>query len=302
MPPGWSGAVAKPLVDITLPRWNGEHAKPLIGVLGIKDDSNSSHMRGAAQAPRIIRETFLSDSSNTYCEHGLDIEAFMQDFRDIPEQADVHELIDDYMKEIVVHKKFYPLMLGGDHSITFPLIKAVNKHLYPNITIVHFDAHPDLYPDFQGNPHSHASPFARILETPGLCSQLISIGIRTTTPAQLAQMHKYGVCVIEARNFPAHGKDCADILKKFIKHDTPVYISFDMDVIEPGLAPGVSHRESGGLTVRQVIDAIHSVPGRVVGADLVEFNPQRDVSGVTAAVAAKLMKELASKIIWSNKI
>lgn len=283
-----------------LPRWNGGDAKAMVGVLGIKDDINSSHLRGASHAPRVIRETFLSDSSNTYCEHGLDIETFMQDFSDIPEQEDVHEMVDEYMKEIIQKKKLYPLTLGGDHSISFPVMKAVCKYLHPNLTIVHFDAHPDLYPDFQNNPHSHASPFARILETPGLCQKLISIGIRTTTPAQRDQIKKYGVYVVEARDFPAHGKDCGDLLKPFIAPDTPVYISFDMDVIEPGMAPGVSHRESGGLTVRQVIDAIHSVPGRVVGADLVEFNPHRDLSGVTAAVATKLMKELASKIVRSN--
>lgn len=273
---------------------------PKIGLLGVKDDSNSSFMRGASQAPRYIRDAFLSSSSNTFCEHGLDIEANIRDFRDIT-QPDARGIIDELIKDIVVSNKLSPLILGGDHSISFPVVQAVSKYLNTPLVIVHFDAHPDIYPDFEGNPHSHASPFARILENNGLCRQLISIGIRTTTPAQQVQLDKYNVKVVHAKDFPAHGKDCGALLTRYINPNTPVYISVDMDVIEPGMAPGVSHREGGGLTVRQVVDAIQTIPGRVVAADLVEFNPTRDVDGITGVVAAKLMKELASKIIRSQQ-
>ena len=270
-----------------------------IGLLGVKDDGNSSFMRGASQAPRYIRDVFLSSSSNTFCEHGLDIEAHIRDFRDIS-QPDARAIIDEFIKEIVVTNKLSPLILGGDHSISFPVVQAVSKYLSTPLVIVHFDAHPDIYPDFEGNPHSHASPFARILENSGLCQQLISIGIRTTTPVQQTELDKHNVQVIHAKDFPAHGRDCAALLAKYITSTTPVYISVDVDVIEPGLAPGVSHREGGGLTVRQVVDAIQSIPGRVVAADLVEFNPVRDVDGITGVVAAKILKELASKIIRSQ--
>jgi agmatinase len=270
-----------------------------VGILGIRDDSNSSFMRGASQAPRIIRETFLSESSNTYCEHGLDIEAITTDFRDIS-QPDTHELVDEFMRNIMVTNSLQPLTLGGDHAISYPVVRAVSRILNKPLTIVHFDAHPDVYPDFENNPFSHASPFARILETTGVCHKLIALGIRTATPIQRAQYAKYGVSCLEAKDFPAHGRDCATFLQPLIAPTDPVYISFDMDVIEPGLAPGVSHREGGGISVRQAVDAIHAIPGRVVGADLVEFNPLRDISGVTAAVAAKLFKELASKIARSS--
>ncbi len=271
-----------------------------IGLLGVKDDGNSSFMRGASQAPRYIRDAFLSSSSNTFCEHGLDIEAHIQDFRDIS-QPDARGIIDEFIKDIVITNKLSPLILGGDHSISFPIVQAVRKYLNTPLVIVHFDAHPDIYPDFEGNPHSHASQFARILENVGLCQQLISIGIRTTTPVQQAELDKHNVQVIHAKDFPAHGKDCASFLAQYITPTTPVYISVDVDVIEPGMAPGVSHREGGGLTVRQVVDAIQSIPGRVVAADLVEFNPVRDVDGITGVVAAKIMKELASKIIRSQQ-
>ena len=276
-----------------------ENVTKRIGLFGIRDDSNSSFMRGSSQAPRIIRETFLSSSSNTYCEHGVDIEAHIQDFRDISE-PDTHELTDEFIHNIIVNHKLSPLTLGGDHSISNPVIQAVSKYLRTPLTIIHFDAHPDMYPNFEENPFSHASPFARICEASGVCKKLIALGIRCTNPVQRDQYTKYDVTVLEARNFPAHGRDCAPLLESLIGPDDPVYISFDVDVIEPGLAPGVSHRESGGISVRQAVDAIHAIPGRVVGADIVEFNPLRDVQGVTAAVAAKLLKELASKIIRSQ--
>lgn len=130
------------------------------------------------------------------------------------------------------------------------------------ITIVHFDAHPDLYPNFQENPFSHASPFARILEQPGLCSQLISFGIRTSTPIQTQIANKYRVFHIHARDYPNEGYKIGGFLEKLYQEREPlVYLSIDMDVLDPAFAPGVSHREPGGLSTRQLIDAIHSIPG-----------------------------------------
>jgi arginase len=270
-----------------------------VGLFGIRDDSNSSFMSGASLAPSAIRGAFSSPSSNTFCEHGVDIEAVMSDFGDI-RQPDTHALVDEYIHNIMIKHKFLPIVMGGDHSVSFPVVKAVTRYLGQPVTIVHFDAHPDVYPDFEGNPHSHASPFARILETNNMCKKLVAIGIRCLNPVQREQYAKYKVSALEAKDFPAHGRDCAAFLQPLIAPTDLVYISFDMDVIEPGLAPGVSHREGGGLTVRQVVDAIHAVPGKVIGADLVELNPKQDVSGVTAVVAAKVMKELVSKMVRSN--
>ena len=166
-------------------------------------------------------------------------------------------------------------------------------------TLVHFDAHPDIYDSFEGSRSSHACQFARICEE-NLVAQLISIGVRTVTPHQRDQMRKFGVSVVEAREVGASGARMGDVLRGLVRDQgLPVYVSLDLDVLELGLAPGVSHREAGGLTPRQVIDALHALPGRVLGADLVEYNPTRDVNGLTAAIAGKLLKELAAKIIAS---
>jgi agmatinase len=179
-----------------------------------------------------------------------------------------------------------PLSLGGDHSITYPIVKAVAER-NPELTIFHFDAHPDLYEEFEGNRLSHACPFARIMEA-GLAKRLVQVGIRTLNRHQWEQAQRFGVEVVEMRGLPAYAK---------LKAAGAVYITFDMDVLDPAFAPGVSHREPGGMSVREAIAHLHAIEGEIVGADVVEYNPVRDVAGMTATVAAKIVKEILGKMI-----
>jgi agmatinase len=181
-----------------------------------------------------------------------------------------------------------PVSLGGDHSITYPIVKGFASR-YPGLTIFHFDAHPDLYDEFEGNRLSHACPFARIMEA-GLAKRLVQVGIRTATRHQREQAQRFGVEVVEMGALPAYGR---------LKADGPLYVTFDMDVLDPGSASGVSHREPGGMTVREAIAHLHAIEGAIVGADLVEYNPVRDLDGMTAMVAAKLVKEILGKMIAS---
>jgi agmatinase len=186
----------------------------------------------------------------------------------------------------LLDKNQRPVCLGGDHSITYPILKAFHKK-YPAISVIHFDAHPDLYDEFQGNRYSHACPFARVMEE-GLAKQLIQVGIRTLSPPQKKQAERFGVQILEMEDLP-----CFDCLKRA----GPVYISFDLDVLDPAFAPGVSHREPGGMTVREAMRHLHQITGNVVGADLVEYNPKRDVSELTSAVCGKILKEILGKML-----
>jgi agmatinase len=165
-------------------------------------------------------------------------------------------------------------------------VKAVARQ-HPELTIFHFDAHPDLYDEFDGNRLSHACPLARIMES-GLAKQLVQVGIRTMNRHQCQQAQRFGVEVVEMRGLPAGEK---------LKSAGPVYITFDMDVLDPAFAPGVSHREPGGMSVREAIAHLHAIEGEIVGADLVEYNPVQDVAGVTATVAGKIVKEILGKMI-----
>jgi agmatinase len=261
-------------------------SKPAL--LGIPFDANSSYLRGAAEAPPLIREAFHCDSSNSYSELGVNLGepgAFV-DAGDLQlDEADALTAIETGVRELL-EKEHRPVCLGGDHSITYPILRAVGKR-FENLTIVHFDAHPDLYDEFQGSRVSHACPFARIMEE-RLAKKLIQIGIRTMVTHQRQQAEKFEVEVHEMRHLPA---------LESLKLAGPVYLSFDMDVLDPAFAPGISHREPGGMSVREAIAHLHALTGTIVGADVVEYNPRQDVSGLTAMVAGRVLKEILGKMV-----
>jgi len=202
-----------------------------------------------------------------------------------PDGSPVFDAIENRVVELIGRGK-RPVLLGGDHSITYPIMKAFAKK-YRELTIVHFDAHPDLYDEFEGNRLSHACPFARIMEA-SLAKRLVQLGIRTMVKHQQEQADRFAVEVVRMHALPAYAK---------LKADGPIYVTFDMDVLDPAFAPGVSHREPGGMSVREAIAHLHAIEGEIVGADVVEFNPLRDVSGITATVAAKIVKEILGKMI-----
>lgn len=260
-------------------------------MLGVPYDASSTYQRGAAGAPVAIREALWSEAGNTWTELGVDLrDAGMDDegdlwFSDREPGSEARARIEGAVVSIVDSGR-RPLLLGGDHSITYPVLRALRPH-HPRLGILHLDAHPDLYHEFQGDPYSHASPFARIMEE-RLADRLVQVGIRTMTHHQREQARRLGVEVMEMRGW----RDGTAI-----RFDSPVYLSLDLDVLEPGLAPGVSHREPGGLGVRQVLDLIHALETPLVGADIVELNPLNDPTGLTASVAAKLVKEIAARML-----
>jgi agmatinase len=264
-----------------------------IGIIGLPYDENSSFMRGPAQAPEMIRQAFQSDSTNRWTESGIDLrrDTILFDAGDleIGSNDDVEGAIEKAISLLLEHG-LKPISLGGDHSITYPIIRAFSKQ-FQKLNILQFDAHPDLYDEVQGNRYSHGSPFARIMEE-GLVDGLVQVGIRTITGHQRKQADKFGVEVVEMR----HWRD--DLSFKF---DSPVYISFDLDVLDPAFAPGVSHHEPGGFSTRQVLQIIQTLKGQITGADIVEFNPRRDPLGITAMGCAKILKEIAAKIMTSDQ-
>lgn len=257
-------------------------------LVGIPFDAQSSYLRGAGNAPPRIREALHCDASNDWTELGVDLGAAgtLADAGDLAfSEQNAFEVIESGIANLLDHGR-RPISLGGDHSITYPIVKAFAKK-HPSLTIFHFDAHPDLYDEFEGNRFSHACPFARIMES-GLAQRLVQIGIRAATRQQREQARRFGVDVVEMRSLPAYGK---------LKAAGAVYVSFDIDVLDPAFAPGVSHREPGGMSVREAIAHLHAIGGEIVGADMVEYNPVRDLDGLTAAIAAKMVKELVGKMV-----
>jgi arginase len=236
-------------------------------LLGIPLDVNSSYLRGPSLAPAKIREALRSDASNKWTELGVDVGEAFDDAGDLTLKNSREGWQEDFTTITraigdLQDQGSFPISLGGDHSLTYPVITSVARH-FSDLTIVHFDAHPDLYAEFEGSRVSHACPFARIMEE-RLAKRLVQIGIRTLNGHQRQQAERFGVEIVPMTELPAYER---------LKGRGPVYISFDMDVLDPAFAPGVSHWEPGGMTVREAIAHIHAIEGRVIGADIVELNP-----------------------------
>jgi agmatinase len=273
--------------------------KNLPTLMGIPLDVNSSYLRGPAEAPSKIREAWRSDASNKWTEFGVVLgrPGTFADAGDL-RLSNSREKVGEDFAEIeravgeLLAKGERPVSLGGDHSVTYPILKAFAPQYPAEFTIVHFDAHPDLYDEFEGSRVSHACPFARIMEQ-RLAQRLVQVGIRTLNGHQREQAERFGVEVVQMSGLPAYDR---------LKIHGPVYISFDMDVLDPAFAPGISHREPGGMTVREAIAHLHAIEGNIVGADIVEFNPRQDVSGMTATVAAKILKEILGKMIGKQPV
>lgn len=256
-----------------------------MGLLGLPTDVNSSHLRGAALGPGAIRAALCSGAGNLTTEWGADLGSSEA----LSDEGDVCLFEDDADRGRIqtavaglLDRGLKPLLLGGDHSVTYPVLRAMASR-HRSLSILHFDAHPDLYDEYGGNRFSHACPFARIMEE-GLAGCLVQVGIRTLNPHQKAQGERFGVRMVEMSGFDP---GTAPIPRG------PLYITIDLDALDPAFAPGVAHREPGGLSVRDVIRVLHRVKGPVVGADIVELRPASDLDGVTAVVASKLLKELA---------
>lgn len=261
---------------------------PKVPVLGVPVDENSSHEPGAAAAPEAIAKRLFWAGGSPWTESGVDLSQSGL-FSYLGSFATNAERTFDQVSEATLwlaESGFRPIFVGGDHSISIPILRGLSK-VYGNLSILHIDAHPDLYDNFDDNPNSHASPFARIMEE-GLAKRLVQVGIRTLNPHLREQIARFGVECFEMR-----GEDRLPQLD----FDGPVYLSIDMDGLDPVFAPGVSHREPGGLSTRQVIDLIQATAGHLVAADVVEYNPRFDIGHMTAQVAAKLVREAAGVMI-----
>lgn len=265
-----------------------------LGILGIPFDEKSSYLKGTSQGPQAIRNASTGEAMNSWTELGVSLrkDTVVTDLGDLDVSGTfwkVFQRIEEKVLEILDNSAV-PLILGGDHSITYPIMKAFSRK-YQFLDILHFDAHPDLYEELDGDRFSHACPFARIMEE-HLAQNVVQVGIRTINRHQKETAEKYGVRMIEMKSF----KDNLSL-----KFDNPLYISFDMDALDPAFAPGVSHHEAGGLSTRQVIDILHILNAEIVGLDVVELNPSRDGLGITASAAVKIIMETAGKIVINRK-
>ncbi|XP_022015661.1 arginase 1, mitochondrial isoform X1 [Helianthus annuus] len=280
-------------------------AKATTCLLGVPLGHHSSYHQGPQYAPPFIREGIWHGSSNNTTEAGvvLDDPRVMVDAGDIPIQElrrcevdddNLMQVVTDSVKVVMEEDPLRPLVLGGDHSISFPVVRAVSEKLGGPVDILHLDAHPDIYESYEGSIYSHASPFARIMEG-GYARRLLQVGIRSINQEGRDQAKRFGVEQYEMREYEKY-RDYLQNLKlgEGVKG---VYISIDVDCLDPGFVPGISHHESGGLSFRDCMNILMNLQGDIVGADVVEYNPQRDLpNGMTTLVAAKFVREVTARM------
>jgi agmatinase len=257
-----------------------------VRLIGLPTDINSSFMRGPSKAPAFIRAALFSEHGNSATERGPELvtDIAVQDGGDLPlTECGADDALIEAAVQAACAEGTVPILLGGDHAVTYPILRGIAA-VHGPVNILHFDAHPDLYDELDGNRRSHASPFARIMEE-GLATRLVQVGIRTLNAHGRAQAERFGVEIV-----PMSGFDTGAVPIP----RAPLYVSVDLDGLDPAFAPGVSHHEPGGLSVRQLLDVLARIDSPVVGADVVELNPDRDLNGMTAVVAAKIVKELCA--------
>lgn len=195
------------------------------------------------------------------------------------------DVIREYVEGLLADEKI-PVGLGGEHLVTWPVIEALYKK-YPDLAIIHIDAHADLRDQYEGEPLSHSTPIRKASELMG-GKNIYQFGIRSGSREEFQYAHE---------NINFHPFDVAEPLKKELPSmgNRPVYVTIDIDVLDPSAAPGTGTAEAGGITSKELLEAIHAIAGsnvNVVGFDVVEVAPIYDPTQQTPIVAAKLIREM----------
>jgi len=270
-----------------------------IGIIGVPFDGGVTNRPGSRHGPREVRNQStlvrLKNQATGICPHELCRVADIGDAW-VPapfELTQSHNAIQSAFERVVQHG-IVPLAVGGDHSVTLPIFRALAKDR--PVGMIHIDAHCDTGDDYMGSKFHHGAPFSRAVEE-GLLDpkRTIQIGIRgSVNDLDLWKFsHDSGMRVIYMDEFYRMGIDGA--LKESLKivGDGPTYISFDIDSLDPAFAPGTGTPEIGGLTSLEAQLLIRGCAGvNIVGADMVEVAPSFDMSGSTAMVGANILFEL----------
>ncbi|MHA3963253.1 MAG: arginase family protein [Candidatus Thorarchaeota archaeon SMTZ1-45] len=273
---------------------------PDVGVIGIPYDLTSSFLPGPRFGPDAIRRATDSERSHSYplslgrkdaIDESLTKSITLEDVGDLevmlrlPEAAAMD--ISEACAKLAL-KESNLLFLGGDHFITFPILKGLKRGRPGRYGLIHLDAHADLYPDMGGYQLSHSTGVRRIVDG-GLVSMedIAGYDLRSALPDQREEITGTKAPILSKDQF----KNRVNEIGKRVEF---LYVSVDMDVLSPQIAPGVSHPESGGLSMVDLLELIIFIfnTGKVRYADIVELNPLLDSSGITAIAARDIVKEI----------
>lgn len=272
-------------------------------VLGIPFDGAASVGKGAAHAPDAVREcTKVLPPVNSTGERFPEIRVF--DSGDVEFSLNWNAFFKTVETEALtlLRSGKFCLFLGGDHSVTIPLAKAFAQ--YENgkkIGFIHFDSHPDLCNEYEGSHWSHACPLKRVLDEQIAPRDLVQIGIRSYESEEIDLYNEHPeLLVIKAYDIFKHGYQSAvdKVLAHFKGYDA-IYLTLDIDVLDPAFAPGTGTPEAGGLSSRELIEIINQILEKlpIAAMDIVEISPPLDTTNqITSWAGAKIIYELLAKL------
>ncbi len=282
------------------------NSKDLHGVkavfIGIPFDDGTTFRTGSRFGPRAVREA--SRLLRPY-NPALDVKPFltlgMIDYGDVDVVPGYIEDTFDRIEQsllAIFQANVIPAVCGGDHSVTLPVLRAASKK-FGKLSLIHFDAHSDCYDDYFGKKYNHGTTFRRALDEKLIDpSHSIHVGLRGSLyeHTDLPDLKKMGFSVITMTEFTKMGlfESLAQIQKAV---EGPVYVSLDIDGIDPAYAPGTGTPEVGGFTSREILELVRGLlPAQIVGFDVVEVSPPYDTAEVTALLTSNLMYEFVSII------
>ena len=276
----------------------------MIKIIGIPFDANSSFLKGSAFAPQRIRLMDQEGSANSFSESGLEIKKQYnyKDCGDIHfEDTNAEKAFKTIMEKInsLLIEGDKVLSIGGDHSISHPVLKAVADN--GPVGMIHIDAHCDTGGSYEGEKFHHGGPFRNaVLEGALDPERTIQIGIRGSAEYIWEFSKDSGMHVVHAKDINNLGIDAIISKAREIAGDGPTYLSFDIDSLDPAFAPGTGTPEVGGLTTRESMQLIRGMKGlNIVGGDVVEVAPQYDPTSNTAQHGAQMLFEILSVIQFS---
>lgn len=292
---------AQPATFMRLPHTR-DYAQLDVALLGIPFDGGTSYRPGPRFGPRDIRQH--SSLIRPY-NPALKVSPF-----DVLDVADVGDVdvnpvnIEDTYSRVeqavgeILDAEVIPVCVGGDHSLSLPILRAVAARHGP-VGMVHVDSHQDMWEEYFGNKYFHGTPFRRAIEEKLLDTRrVVQIGIRGPVYAEtdFDFGRKHGVRTLTAEQVAHEG--LAWVREQILTlRRGPVYVSFDIDGVDPAFAPGTGTPEVGGLTSREALELVRALVGvQLVGADVVEVSPPYDHAGITSILAANILFEMLSVI------
>jgi len=269
-------------------------------VVGFPWDLSSTFRKGVHEAPSVIRKIAKAEFYGDFTGDGVDLTRIWRvfDYGDVEAAKSTDEMrkrVYDVIRDLYNDELRF-LFLGGDHLITYFTLHALTQLSKENWALIYLDAHLDLEEEYKGDRYSHGSVVKRLVEETNLRAEsVVEVGIRAPLPSELEFADDVGIRIVSTVEFERLGaSDAAKQVLKFMPKDVEkVYLSIDLDILDPAYAPGLTYPEPGGISTRSLLDFIHGLKElEIVAFDVVELCPPYDNrSSITAIGATKIILE-----------